>query len=321
MFRRFPSLGLAAKAGASRGAVSSRGKAQIVWIAPPLEPRRLPWQRRARSFAKGFDACRVPGKDSGAPGCCRTLPERALQNLAQDILFARIELVALRREVEDVDGLLAFSIDERNLDIAVKPRQSRAHVVEKAGAILRDNFEQRAVHGSLFIEADSCRDRNLRRASAARRFTALQQWLERGLAAQDFGETFLEALDFAGIQLERAMQVGKVESVEHHARGIGKRIGFDDVHAPSREYARNRREQARPVGGKQRQRETVALGLQLRLQQGAAEFAVQRKVRGNFRRRVNGEIAPREAFKKALDFRARRSARGGLHLRQYRGFI
>src|SRR5215831_13941222 len=138
MFRRFPSLRLAAKAWASREAVSSRGKAQIVSIVPTLEARRPPWQRRARSFAKGFDACRVSREGFRAPGCCRTLPERTLQNLAQDILFARIELVALRREVEDVDGLLAFGIDECNLDIAVKPRQSRAHVVEKAGAILCD---------------------------------------------------------------------------------------------------------------------------------------------------------------------------------------
>src|SRR5262245_56610176 len=195
MFRRFPSLGLAAKAWASHRAASSRGKVPIVSIAPTPVPRRPPWQRRARSFAKGFDACRVPGKDSG-----RTLSERALQNFAQDILFARIELVALRREVEDVDGLLAFGIDEHDLDIAVKPRQSRAHVVEKPGAILFDNFEQRAVHGSFFIEADPCRDHDLWRASAALRFTALQQWLERGLAAQDLGETFLEALNFAGVQ-------------------------------------------------------------------------------------------------------------------------
>src|SRR4030095_223664 len=91
-------------------------------------------------------------------------------------------------------------------------------------------------------------------------------------------------------------------------RRVGKCDGLNNVHSPGCEHPRNSREEARPIRGQQGQRKAVAFCLSLRLQGSAREFAIESEVRGNLRRRMNREIATREAFKEALDFRARRAA-------------
>src|SRR5262249_55438039 len=50
------------------------------------------------------------------------LLERALQNFAQDTLLARIQLLSLGCEIENVYGLLALSIDQGDFDVAIETR-------------------------------------------------------------------------------------------------------------------------------------------------------------------------------------------------------
>jgi hypothetical protein len=73
------------------------------------------------------------------------LSQRALQDFAQDILFARVQFATLRSQIEDVNRFLALRIDQGDFDVAIESRERRSHVVQQAGAILRNHFEQRAV--------------------------------------------------------------------------------------------------------------------------------------------------------------------------------
>ena len=59
----------------------------------------------------------------------------------------RGELLALPGKVEDIDGLVAFRVDQRDFDVTSQVRQRGADLVEQSGMILRNNFEQRAVRG------------------------------------------------------------------------------------------------------------------------------------------------------------------------------
>ena len=53
----------------------------------------------------------------------RTLYQSSLEHFAEEFLFLRGELFALRRQVEDIDSFVAFRIDQRDLDVASQPCQ------------------------------------------------------------------------------------------------------------------------------------------------------------------------------------------------------
>src|ERR1700719_1613353 len=122
---------------------------------------------------------------------CPRLTEGALQYFAEHFLLLRLQFFPARSQIKNVNRFLAFRIDQRYLNVAVEPRQRRSHVVEQSRAILRHNFEQRAVRGRRIIEADSGRYGDLRRTSPAGRFAALQQWLERRFSAEDIAQACL----------------------------------------------------------------------------------------------------------------------------------
>src|SRR5262249_38312774 len=103
------------------------------------------------------------------------------------------------------------------------------------------------------------------------------------------------------------MKIREVKSVEDDAGGVGERVGFDDVHAPGSEHARDVGEEAGTVGGEKGERETVAFGFEFGLQGRVAKLAVESEMVSDFRGRVDGEIAPGETFEEAFDFGARRS--------------
>ena len=69
----------------------------------------------------------------------------SMQYFAEKLLLLRGELLPLRCEVEGVDGLVAFGVDQRDFDVASQARHRRADLVEQSGMVLRDDFEQRAV--------------------------------------------------------------------------------------------------------------------------------------------------------------------------------
>jgi len=152
----------------------------------------------------------------------------------------RGELPALRGEIEHVDRLVAFGIDQRDFNVASQPRQHRTYLVQQSRMVLGDDFEQRAVCGRRIVEVDVRRNGHLGRSRPPGTLTALQQRLEPSLSAEHILEAFPEARNFTGIQFERAVQIREIKGVQNDARGIRKGIGFVDVHSPAREYPRNR---------------------------------------------------------------------------------
>ena len=50
------------------------------------------------------------------------LNQSSLEYFAEEFLFLRGELLALRGQVEHVDGLVAFRVDERDFDVASQVR-------------------------------------------------------------------------------------------------------------------------------------------------------------------------------------------------------
>jgi len=54
------------------------------------------------------------------------LAERSLQDFAKQFLFLRGEFFSLRGEIKNVDGLLAFGVNQRDLDVASQPCECRA---------------------------------------------------------------------------------------------------------------------------------------------------------------------------------------------------
>src|SRR5712664_3377248 len=93
----------------------------------------------------------------------------------------------------------------------------------------------------------------------------------------------------------------EVESIQHDAGGIRESIRLVNVHAPTGQHARNRREESRAVRRKQRQGESMARGEEFGLHRISAQLPVQRKVRGNLRRRMHREIPPRESFEEPFN--------------------
>src|SRR5712691_12972766 len=98
--------------------------------------------------------------------------------------------------------------------------------------VMRDDFEQRAVGRRRLVEADSCLDRDFRCASAGSALSAFQERLQRRLSVYDIRQTLAEAVGFAGIQFQRAVQICKVERVQNDAGGVRESIRLVNVYAP-----------------------------------------------------------------------------------------
>src|SRR5262249_25277929 len=108
------------------------------------------------------------------------LSQSALQHFAEQILLLGGEFLALRSQIENIDGFLALGINQCDFNIAGKSRQSGAHVVKKTGAILNDHFEQSAVSGGGIVEVEACLHRHFRRAGASGSIAAFEQGVGRG---------------------------------------------------------------------------------------------------------------------------------------------
>lgn len=54
-------------------------------------------------------------------GQASELREGALQDFLQEFLFLLAEFLSALRQIKDVDGFLAFRVDQRDVDVATKP--------------------------------------------------------------------------------------------------------------------------------------------------------------------------------------------------------
>src|SRR5260370_9518421 len=68
-----------------------------------------------------------------------------LKFFAQELLLLRIELLALRSNVENIDGLLALRVHQRDFDVASQTRQLRSDLVEHSRSCRRTAFEHRRI--------------------------------------------------------------------------------------------------------------------------------------------------------------------------------
>ena len=111
-------------------------------------------------------------------------------------------------------------------------------------------------------------------------------------------QVFTETVPFGRIQLQGAVQVQELESVQNHAGRIGKGIGLDDAHSPGGEGSGHGSEQERPIGGNHGQFEVGAASHQIHRHGLLHQPARQLKVPGNVRGRLRGQITLRKAFQK-----------------------
>src|SRR5262249_13538876 len=140
------------------------------------------------------------------------------------------------------------------------------HVVKKAGAVLNYYFQKSAVRGGGIVEAEARLNSDFRRTSAAGGVAALQQRLERSFALQNVVEALEETLFLRRIQFQCAVQVGKMEGIQHDACRVSKGVCFDDVHAPCGKYAGDSGKKRRPIGGEQGERKAMPLVSEFGLQ-------------------------------------------------------
>src|SRR5438876_827824 len=116
-------------------------------------PRFLDCQSAADRVKRTLRVWTLP-----APVCASQLAQESQPNA---FLPAAVELGARRGEVEHIDHPLALRVDERHFDVASQLGQRRADAVEQTGAVLSDEFEERARGRGSVVEANLRWNRNL----------------------------------------------------------------------------------------------------------------------------------------------------------------
>src|SRR5690242_2897749 len=97
------------------------------------------------------------------------------------------------------------------------------------------------------------------------------------------------------------MKVDEMKGVEDDAGGVGEGVGLDDVHAPPCEHPGDGGEKSGAIRGKQRERESVGIGVKFGLHRLGTQLLRQGEMHGNLHSGVDGEIAARKAFEETLD--------------------
>src|SRR5262249_34681559 len=101
-----------------------------------------------------------------------------LQDGANQTLLLRRELLSLRGQIEHVDCLLPFGIDERYFYIAIQAGKCGTDLVQQTGMILRDDFDEGALGRSVVIEMDAFLNGYFRLLRRSFSLTVFQQWIE-----------------------------------------------------------------------------------------------------------------------------------------------
>src|SRR5260370_10179261 len=135
-------------------------------------------------------------------------------------LPGRRELGATRGEVENVNRHLTFSVNQRNLDIAVLMGKPGADSVEQAETVLSNHLYQRAAGRTLIIEFNPGLYLHFGYTFRFRAHAVAQHAVEVRLAIDDIRNAALKAVPLGEVQLHCAKTVSKVESVHHHSGRI-----------------------------------------------------------------------------------------------------
>src|SRR6266403_5373939 len=127
------------------------------------------------------------------------LAERGFQNFAQEFLFLRGELSALCRQIENVDGFLAFGVDQSHVNVAALAGQRGTYFIQESGPVLGDHFHQRRMIGGAVVKLDGSPERDFWRLRNSGGQATLQQWFQRLLAVHHIRDALLKARSLAGI--------------------------------------------------------------------------------------------------------------------------
>src|SRR5260370_3904110 len=169
------------------------------------------------------------------------------------LLMGGIELRALRGDIEYVDGLVRFGIDQDNVDVATLFRHGAGQVVEQAGPVLSHNLNEGGGGGRLRIEHQ--RGLECRPFAGKPRMRAIPQQLTDIGSTEDYSlQGDFQALDFRWIQLEHAHWISECEGVENRATTVGEGLRFQNIHAEAGERSSNARDQERSILGHQRRK-------------------------------------------------------------------
>ena len=185
------------------------------------------------------------------------LIHRLHQGLPQHPLLDLFKLPTVARQVEDVDCRLSLRIHQRHLDIApLRPPAS--------GSARCSNPVVSCVTTSpaTYCCEDAPHRQNSTRVStntsgaipSSPPPSAQRRLLNRNRPRHHIVHTlFTNASCSDAFHLQCPKVIGKAERIHHHTLAVRKRVGGNDIHPPSRQHARHRRKQLRPVPRHQRQ--------------------------------------------------------------------
>src|SRR5208337_1197058 len=228
------------------------------------------------------------------PACRQRFGQFGGQRPLNSTLLIPRELYAAGRQIENVMRHGALSVDKCDFDTAIFRGKSCADGVQQAGAILSNHFEQRAGGRALVIKAQVGFDFEFRRLGV-RAQPRLEQPVKLRFAVENIDDRPFEAVTLWGIQLERSKTVPEVEAVDNHSSAVRKSAGFGDVHAPSIQDSRQRREQARPVASHNGKLMLVADAAETKLHRFAAHTHSHVEVGNDLLWRMRSQITPRQA--------------------------
>ncbi len=173
------------------------------------------------------------------------LLDREREGRLQLLLGSLVEFGAPNGEIKDIDGDLPFGIDQGHLDIAIVRGQRGGDLAQQPGPVLSDHLQQGAVGRRGVIEIKpSC---YLDHDGSTDGLAAAQQHFDRRLERDDVQQALAEAIHLRRIELQGAEGIGKLKGVDDDSGIVGKRLGFDNVHAPGGECAGHVGKEQRPI--------------------------------------------------------------------------
>ena len=127
------------------------------------------------------------------------------------------------------------------------------------------------MRGGFGVELQAGGDHDIEVGRVVQVTAGYEQGLHGELARDDVVEIGEEAIALAGVQLDGAKDVGKLEVVDDDAGVVGECSGLDDVHSPCGECAGHIGKEAAAVAGDDGEVEELAVRAEVELNGSVAE--------------------------------------------------
>src|SRR5205823_11771848 len=129
------------------------------------------------------------------------------------------------------------------------------------------------------------------------------EMLQRAIPTNNFRHALFQPLVLRRIQVEGSKAIFEVETINHDAFAVGKRIGGDDFHAPSRQGSGEGRKKKRLVSGYNRELVEIAISTQGDLHRFLPEPRCKFEVADDWLCAVDPQVALRQPFEEWLKVR------------------